>query len=76
MDFFADFQWNMLKDSIDINNCNWNLVVLFLLLIVIHSMQGLTATMETFYRQRKRTVDRDILVASRNGYRKIYQNNE
>ena len=25
--FFAGFQWNMLKNSIDINNFNWNLVV-------------------------------------------------
>ena len=27
LDFSADFQWNMLKDSININNCNWNQVV-------------------------------------------------
>ena len=27
-DFFAGFQWNMLRDSININNFNWNLVVL------------------------------------------------
>ena len=27
-DFFAGFQWNMLRDSININNFNWNLVLL------------------------------------------------
>ena len=26
--FFAGFQWNMLEDSINVNNCNWNSVVL------------------------------------------------
>ena len=76
MDFFADFQWNMLKDPIDINNCNWNLVVLFLLLIVIHSMQGLTATMETFYRQRipEFSHARNETLQSKN--HAIYQNNK
>ena len=26
--FSTGFQWNMLEDSININNCNWNPVVL------------------------------------------------